>query len=164
MSRLIDPDEPPVSSLGERLHRAGRLMRYRLADELAAAGHDYPIDFWPTLKLLARREGVYQEEIAEFLVRDKATATRLLGRMDAAGLILRRRDPANRRRKRVYLTAHGRRTHDQLASCARRVQRDALRQIDAHQLAACTAVLERVFDNLAAAPTPRPAEGAIARA
>ena len=151
MSRLSDPAEPPAASLGERLHRAGRLMRYRLADELAAAGFDYPIDFWPTLKLLARREGVSQEEVAEFLVRDKATAARLLGRMDDAGLVTRRRDPADGRRKRVALTAHGRATHRRLAACAQRVQRAALRDIDPTQLEACTRVLEGVFDNLSPA-------------
>lgn len=148
MSSLTDPAEPAHSSLGERLHRAGRLMRHRLADELASAGHDYPIDFWPTLKLVARRGRVHQEEIAEFLVRDKATATRLLGRMEGAGLVERYRDPANRRRKHVTLTAAGRTVHRELLACAASVHRAAVRGIRPDQLAACAQVLEQVYDNL----------------
>lgn len=152
MPSLHDPSESPAAAIGERLYRAGRLVRYRLAAELSAAGHDYPIDFWPTIKLLARAEGVHQEQIAEFLVRDKATATRLLTRMDEAGLVERRRDPDNRRRKCVYLTDLGRATHGQLQECARRVQRAALRDVDRAQLAVCNAALERIFDNLEQAP------------
>lgn len=165
VSHLSDFTEPPHASLGEWLHRAGRLMRDRLAAELKAAGHDYPIEFWPTLKLLARRDGVCQEDIAAFLVRDKATAARLLGRMESANLVARRRDPGNRRRKRVSLTPAGRSVHAELRACAARVHREAVGSVEADRLAACAEVLARVFDNLhapVAMPSSSPAQAPTA--
>ncbi len=149
---MAPPVQNAFESFGERLHRTGRLMRQRLVEELIAEGYAYPIEFFPTLKFLYRHPRAYQEEIAKFLVRDKATATRLLVRMEQAKLIVRTVDPQNRRRKMVDLTKQGRETFASLVQCANRVQATAVAELNPHHLSVCSQVLDRVFANLSNSP------------
>lgn len=57
---------------------------------------------------LFRADGLTQSEIAEELSVQGATITNMLQRMEEAGLVIRRRDEADNRLVRVYLTQDGR--------------------------------------------------------
>jgi MarR family transcriptional regulator, organic hydroperoxide resistance regulator len=57
---------------------------------------------------LFARDGITQSEIAEQLSVQGATVTNILQRMEAAGLVTRRRDLDDNRLVRVYLTDAGR--------------------------------------------------------
>jgi len=53
-------------------------------------------------------EGIPQSQLAASMEVEPPTATKMLQRMERAGLIERRPDPEDARVSRVYLTAHGR--------------------------------------------------------
>jgi DNA-binding MarR family transcriptional regulator len=57
---------------------------------------------------LADEEGITQSQIAECLGVEPPTVTKMLQRMEAAGLVERRQDREDARVSRVYLTAHSR--------------------------------------------------------
>jgi len=57
---------------------------------------------------LRDREGITLSELAEGLCVQQATVTRMLGRIESAGLVSRRKDPDDQRVSRVYLTEAGR--------------------------------------------------------
>ena len=73
---------------------------------LRALGLTYPQ--YLVLLVLWERDGVTVSQIGERLFLDSATLTPLLKRMQALGLIERRRDPADERRVLVELSARGR--------------------------------------------------------
>jgi DNA-binding MarR family transcriptional regulator len=56
------------------------------------------------------QEGVPQSQLVEALGVEPPTVTRMLQRMEAAGLVERRPDPADARVSLVYLTEQGRQT------------------------------------------------------
>ncbi len=60
------------------------------------------------LKILGRRDGISQRELAEALYLSPPTVTSMLQRMERAGTIARRPDPDDGRITRVYLTPLGR--------------------------------------------------------
>jgi MarR family transcriptional regulator, organic hydroperoxide resistance regulator len=60
------------------------------------------------LCILKERDGMTQSEIADQLSVQGATITNMLQRMEDSGLVTRRRDTADNRLVRVYLTDDGR--------------------------------------------------------
>lgn len=50
-------------------------------------------------------EGITQEELTALVYADKASTARRVKSLEAKGLLRRERDPADRRRNRLYLTA-----------------------------------------------------------
>jgi MarR family transcriptional regulator for hemolysin len=63
---------------------------------------------WAVLVRLDRFEGLNQSELADMLDLQPITLTRLLDKLAESGLIERRPDPADRRAKRLFLTAAAR--------------------------------------------------------
>jgi MarR family transcriptional regulator for hemolysin len=63
---------------------------------------------WAVLVRVDRSEGLNQSELAEVLDLQPITLTRLLDKLCDSGLIERRPDPADRRAKRLFLTAAAR--------------------------------------------------------
>lgn len=57
---------------------------------------------------LGEQDGITQSEMAEGLCIQPATVTKMLDRMEKSGLVERRRDTADQRVSRVYLTEGGR--------------------------------------------------------
>lgn len=59
------------------------------------------------LCVVAKQDGLTQSEIAEALSVQGATVSSMLGRLEKAGMVIRRRDPEDNRLVRVYLTDAG---------------------------------------------------------
>ena len=156
----LTPDEPAATQEAfiECLMRAGRIVRQGFSNELNARGHTYPPEVYPTIRYLYEHGVKHQDQIASFLVRDKATVARMLLRLEGSGLVTRATDPTNRRRKLVNLTAHGRDTVHELTQSARRIRSSATHGITATELRVCNDILARVLQNMSLAPEPTPGD------
>jgi MarR family transcriptional regulator for hemolysin len=100
------PPGPPASlPLGLHLARAAREISRAFDDALAEAGGSQPA--WLVLISLKTRRLASQRELADAVGIREATLTHHLNAMDASGLIIRRRDPENRRVHLVELTPAG---------------------------------------------------------
>jgi MarR family transcriptional regulator for hemolysin len=106
---------------------------------------------WAVLARLEYAEGLKQAELAELLDLQPITLTRLVDRLCANGLIERRADPADRRAKRLYLTAQARPLMNRLADLGEDMMAIVLEGFDAAKVEAMTADLSGVRDNLRAA-------------
>ena len=145
---MLTKPQDCFKSLPEGLHRTGRVLRERLVEALSILGYDYPVEFWPTLNYVKEHPNASQHAIAAYLVRDKATVTRLLSRMEGENLVKRTVDPSNRRQKLVEITAHGEASFAKIKSCALQLRSHAEQGVSAKDLQTCQLVLERVFANL----------------
>ncbi|GAB4226765.1 MAG: MarR family transcriptional regulator [Methyloligellaceae bacterium] len=74
---------------------------------------------WMVLRRLARAPGASQSELAELLEVEKATAGRLIDRLEENGWVERRADPEDRRVNRIYMTEKGARVNDAIAPISR---------------------------------------------
>jgi DNA-binding MarR family transcriptional regulator len=79
------------------------------------------------LRKLAESGSLAPSEIAELVFADRPTTTSLLGTLERVGWITRRRDPSNRRRVIVEITAAGRK---KLASVPQHLWRTGKMAID----------------------------------
>jgi MarR family transcriptional regulator for hemolysin len=106
---------------------------------------------WAVLARLEYAEGMKQAELAELLDLQPITLTRLVDRLCANGLIERRADPADRRAKRLYLTAQARPLMNRLAELGEAMMETVLDGFDGARIEAMTVELCGVRANLRSA-------------
>ena len=92
------------SSLGFLTITANRLMGCYLRKCLGENGIMLSAEQWGVLAHLWNMGSLAQEELASSLCVDKSSVSRVLSRMERKGLVVRRRDPADARRKKLYTT------------------------------------------------------------
>jgi DNA-binding MarR family transcriptional regulator len=92
-------------SLGFALHRT--YMRAKAVAARRLRPHDLTPDQFGVLAVLWDDPGMTQGEIARHLVKDAPNITRIVDRLEAKGLLERRKDPGDRRAHRVYPSKRG---------------------------------------------------------
>lgn len=138
----------PNTCMGYMTYTANRLLMASLQKQMAAAGADLTAEQWGILMQFWNRGDVTQEEMIRVSGVDKSTVSRAVGAMERRGLIVRRLDPSDTRRKILSLTD----TADDLKEkCAQAVQASlaqALQGIDPEDRATCLKVLGLIKQNL----------------
>jgi DNA-binding MarR family transcriptional regulator len=113
------------------LKRLGFAAKQRSLDEYEQTGlgpYHHAI-----LTLLDEGVPETQAAIADSLGYDRGTLVGLLDELEEKGLVERKRDPDDRRRHVVRLTADGKRTLAKLRALAKRVEDEFLAPLDAEQ-------------------------------
>ena len=103
---------------------------------------------WVTIARLYRRPGLSQSEVADLLEIEKATAGRLIDRMEAKGWIERRADPLDRRVNRLHLTHEAERMHALIWPIAEATVDDALGDLSETERRTFSRTMQRVKDRL----------------
>jgi len=96
---------PAKEPIGLELSRTSKIVSRAFDDVLSAAGASLPT--WLVLVSLKGQRPGPQRELAAAIGVEGPTLTHHLNRMEAAGLITRRRHPDNRRIHQVELTPSG---------------------------------------------------------
>ena len=104
----------------------------------------------PLLHLARARRPMRQKDLAASLALDNSSVVRLLDALEAAGLVSRRADVADRRAKDIAVTAQGAAIVAQVESVARRLRKRLLADISEADLVAATRVLDHIGRLLAA--------------
>jgi DNA-binding MarR family transcriptional regulator len=130
MFRDTTPPTPPGSVLEERWSSPGILLALLGQDAMrrlreALDAHDLKPRQHYLLGLLHDHAATGQRELGEAMGVDPSVLVTLLNPLEAGGFVTRERDPADRRRHVVTLTAAGRRHFDN-ATRAQREAEDAL--------------------------------------
>ncbi|MEJ5314430.1 MULTISPECIES: MarR family winged helix-turn-helix transcriptional regulator [Anaerolinea] len=102
----------------------------------------------PILRILWDEEGLTHNELALRLHVTPATMSRTLQRMEKAGFLMRKPDPADQRVSRVYLTGHGRAVQEQVQQALQRIEADTFAGFTAEELTILRGYLERIRGNL----------------
>lgn len=135
-------------SVGFLLSDVARLLRRRFDERARAIGVTRAQ--WRTLTVLSRNEGANQGALAEMLEVEPITLCRMIDRLAEAGLVERRRDPADRRAWNIYLTDRSRPLLDQLHVLADALLGEALHGVDPGAIVLMTRSLDRIRANLIA--------------
>ncbi|RYD58101.1 MAG: MarR family transcriptional regulator [Sphingomonadales bacterium] len=135
-----------IESLGFLMSDVSRLMRRRFDERARMTGATGAQ--WRTLKLLERHEGLNQGQLAELLEVEPITACRMIDRLEEAGLAERRRDPADRRAWRIFLTEKARPVLADLKDVAAEMIEGALQGLSAHQRDELIGSLQAIRANL----------------
>jgi MarR family transcriptional regulator for hemolysin len=128
--------------------RAGRQWRRAVDRRLQPFGLTEAT--WLPLIYLARTPApVRQKDLAASLVLDGSSVVRLLDALEAAGLIERREESADRRAKTITVTDRGLSIIDQVEAVSRDVRNATLVGLSPEQIEVATHVLDLVCQNLA---------------
>jgi MarR family transcriptional regulator, transcriptional regulator for hemolysin len=133
-------------SFGFVLHDIARLLRKRYEQRARSLGVTRAQ--WQVLAHLQRHEGINQAGLAELLELEPITLARLVDRMEQAGLVERRDDPADRRAHRLYLTPRAAPTLEQSRVVGEQVRAEAFAGIDEAARERLLELLLRVRGNL----------------
>ena len=94
-------------------------------------------------------DGLSMTDLANRILSSKSGLTRVIDRMEAEGLVRRERPPEDRRVVKVVLTSKGRKTLDAARVVHHRgIQEHYVEHLNARELAALTAALEKVRDHV----------------
>ncbi|MEJ2411084.1 MAG: MarR family transcriptional regulator [Novosphingobium sp.] len=132
--------------VGTVLAQVARLMRRAFDERAREIGVTRPQ--WQVLSVLLRHEGIRQGGLAELLEVEPITAGRMIDRMQEAGLVERRADPADRRAWRLYLTGRGRKIIDSLQPLAVETSEAALKGVSDAETADMLRTLDKILENL----------------
>lgn len=124
-----------------------RLMRRRFDERARLIG--VTRTQWRVLKFLERGEGINQGGLADLLEVEPITLCRMIDRLEEAGLVERRRDPADRRAWQIFLTARARPLLVDLGRISDDLLASALDGVSDTHYAAALATLQRIHLNLA---------------
>ena len=134
--------------IGVVISDIARLMRTEFDRRAKKLGLTRPQ--WLLLSRLHRHPGLSQSELATMLEVEKATAGRMIDRLEANGWVKRRSVPGDRRVKRVYLTAEAEREHKRMWPVAEATVDDALADLSAQDSKRLYELLSRVKETLVA--------------
>jgi DNA-binding MarR family transcriptional regulator len=96
------------------------------------------------VRMVGRFPGVSASELAALLHVHPSTLTGVLRRLERHGLVQRRRDPRDARRRLIGLTARGRLVDSQVNGTVEAAVHAATRQVRPAELAAARKVLEKM--------------------
>lgn len=103
---------------------------------------------WVTIARLHHRPGLSQSEVADLLEIEKASAGRLIDRMQSKGWIERRADPLDRRVNRLHLTAEAERMYALIWPLAEDTVDDALSTLSREERRTFSSLMQRVKGRL----------------
>jgi len=138
---------PAHTPIGLYLTHASRAISRAFDDTLAAAGGSLPV--WLVLLNLKMRSVASQRELADGMGIKEATLTHHLNAMETAGLITRRRDPANRRIHVVELTEAGESSFGRLREAAFAFDTQLRQNVTQEEVATLESLLGRLASNVA---------------
>jgi DNA-binding MarR family transcriptional regulator len=133
--------------LGFLIHDVSRLRR--IAFDLLMKPMGVTRSQWWVLAYVSRHDGMVQTELAALLDVGKVTLGGLVDRLESGKLVERRPDPADRRAKRIHLTAAAQRLLADMRNAEDRMNARILRGISAKQRSELTDMLTKIKDNLA---------------
>ena len=135
-----------MENIGYLLGDRSRLLRRAFDDRVRAVGVTGPQA--RLLMFLSRNEGENQGFYAEQLDVEPITLCRMVDRMADAGLIERRRDPADRRAWRLHLTNKSKAMIVGLRECVDRLIEEMLAGITATERDTFARILTAIGTNL----------------
>jgi MarR family transcriptional regulator for hemolysin len=146
---MAPPLEEPI---GLQITRTAKVLSRAFDDALAEAGGS--LSTWLVLVSVKGKVHGAQRELADAVGIEGPTLTHHLNRMEAAGLVTRRRDPDNRRVHRVELTADGDALFGRLVGAVAAFDRQLGAGLSENQIATLRRLLDRLLANVVPEEAP----------
>ena len=151
----MNPDDEHY--IGYSITDVGRLLRTVFERRVRRVGLTRAQ--WLVIARVHGRPGLSQSEVADLLEIEKASAGRLIDRMEAKGWLRRQADAADRRVNRLHLTPEARRLHAAIWPIAEATVDEALGDLSSAERRRFTSMMVRVKNTLQTmAETTSPAE------
>lgn len=141
-------DAPPRDRLGFLMVTLTRQWRRFVEEQLAASGLT-DATWTPLIHLRAWGDGVTQKDLAERVGLDSSSLVRLLDILENKGWVERRADVADRRSKRIFLTADGNAAVDHIRTTMLQAELTMLQDLDDQEVEAMLTGVNKIRTRLA---------------
>ncbi len=135
-------------ALGHFMGRTTRAMSRMLQDVITNGGYDITIEQWVIIVNLNRKNGQFQQQLADNTYKNKTSVTRMINSLERNGLVERIPDLKDLRQKRIFLTKKGVQMYKKLRPLAMQVQEKATRDIKQDELEYCKNILLKIYGNI----------------
>jgi DNA-binding MarR family transcriptional regulator len=135
-------------ALGHFMGRATRAMSRMLQNVITDAGYDITIEQWVIIANLNRKNGQFQQQLADNTYKNKTSVTRMINALQKKGLVERIPDPKDLRQKRIFLTKKGVQLYKKLRPLAMQVQEKATHGIEPDEMESCKNILLKIYGNI----------------
>ncbi len=133
-------------SLGFILNKTNTKLKNKLFQRFSE--YDITPEQWSVLKCLWEQEGITPKELADRTFKDKPTTNRILEKLQAKELIVRKPHPEDKRAFQVFLTDRGWALKDELIPKARELFEEATTGIEKAKIMEMKELLNKIYDNL----------------
>lgn len=123
-------------------------MHCFLQNEIKKRNLDITYEMIRVIRVLSREGAMNQQEIADIIVRNKASLTSLLDNMTKRNLIVRSEDPSDRRNKIISLTKLGKETEKLVVPMLNDFYRKMTTNISEEQILSINNRLESMIKNV----------------
>ena len=108
---------------------------------------DLTVDQWIVLKRIHESEGITQAEIAEDVIKDNASVTRIIDQLVKKELVSRQPHAGDRRRFSLTLTKHGVQLYKKILPVIIRMRAQGIEGISEKELKTTINVLNKIAEN-----------------
>jgi DNA-binding MarR family transcriptional regulator len=122
----------------------------KLKNELFQRFKDYDItpEQWSVLNRLWEHQGATPKELADLIFKDKPNTNRILEKLQAKELIVRKAHPVDKRAFQVFLTERGRVLREQLVAIVKKLHEEVTAGIEESKVTEMKGLLNHMFRNL----------------
>ena len=135
---------PVDSSLFFKLVRVVNLTARPFHDTVGKANH-LTLNEWRAMVVIASHPGAAAADVAESTGLDKMAVSRAIAGLDKAGRLLKKPDPADQRRSRLFLSAEGQRVFTHVGRAAKRREAELFQGLQPRDLEAFNATLDKLI-------------------
>lgn len=101
---------------------------------------------YAVMRAIQEQPGIEQVALTDAAVSTKATLAEMLSRMESRGLVRRENDPADKRRRFIYLTPEGESLLNAIIPVGNAVDERFLGKLEADERALFTQLIEKMMD------------------
>jgi MarR family transcriptional regulator, transcriptional regulator for hemolysin len=135
------------STIFFQLDRAIKSYRQYAQKKLNEKGYSITIDQWLVLKTITDQPDISQNEIAEFIFKDKASVTRIIDLLITKGYLHRETSAVNRRRVDLTITHEGKQLIREILPTIKAYRKGALINVEEAELTSIHKTLEKIIKN-----------------
>ncbi len=133
-------------SLGFILNKTNTKLKNQLFQRFKE--DDITPEQWSVLTCLWEQEGISPKELADLIYKDKPNTNRILEKLQAKGLILRKLHPTDRRAYQIYLTERGWAIKDKLIVKVTQLQDEVTAGMEQAKVEEMKRLLNQMYANL----------------
>jgi DNA-binding MarR family transcriptional regulator len=137
---------PEHESINFLLGVISRMQRAQMNEALSAIGVYAGQEMF--LWHLWRQDGLTQSQLVERLCVQPSTVSKMLDRLEKAGLVMRQSDPGDCRASRVYLTEQGRRSQDVVGKVWKDIEQRLTEGMSLEERLLLRRLLLQIYENL----------------
>ncbi len=141
-------DKNTTRGFGYLLAHVTRLLRKHF--DRRATRFELTRSQWRALKTIGHHEGLSQVDLAELIELEPIPVGRVIDRLQQAGFVERRADPADRRCWRLHLSDKAHAVVDDMEVIAAQLRMESLAGVSDSDFATFNKVLNQIKDNLSA--------------